>query len=177
MRRLATPALVGAYLAAIVLANLLLALVGPAVAPANALVLVALDLVARDRLHAAWAGRGLWPRMLGLIAAGGLLSFALSWLTPAPPDVVARIAGWSCAAFVLAGAADAAIFQRLRGEGWLARSNASNAGAAVVDSLMFGLGVGLPWPVIALQALAKVAGGAAWAWALQPRQEARRGAA
>lgn len=167
--RLAVPALVAAYLAAIAVANLLLAVYGPPAAVINAFALVALDLVARDRLHAAWEGRGLWPRMLALIAAGGLLSYALSWLTPAPPDVVARIALASCAAFAAAGVADALAFQRLRRASWLARSNGSNVAGAVVDSAVFGALVGLPWIVVALQALAKVAGGALWAWALQPR--------
>jgi hypothetical protein len=170
--------LVAAYLAAIVGANLLLAVYGPPAAIANALLLVALDLVARDRLHAAWAGRRLWPRMLALIAGGGLLSYALSWLTPAPPDVVGRIALASCAAFSAAGLADAAVFQRLAGRGWLARSNGSNVAGATVDSLVFGALVGLPWFVVALQALAKAVGGALWAWLLRPRAalgEARRG--
>jgi uncharacterized PurR-regulated membrane protein YhhQ (DUF165 family) len=161
--------LITAYLAAIVTANLLLAVFGPPVAVLNALVLVALDLVARDRLHRAWAGRGLWPRMLLLIAAGGALSYALSWLTPAPPEVVARIALASCAAFSAAGLADALVYQRLRSHPWLTRANGSNVAGALVDSLVFGLLVGLPWPIIALQALAKVAGGAVWAWALRPR--------
>jgi uncharacterized PurR-regulated membrane protein YhhQ (DUF165 family) len=171
MRRLATPALICAYLAAIVAANLLLAAYGPPAAVLNALALIGSDLVARDRLHTAWEGRRLWPRMLALIAAGGALSYALSWLTPAPPQVVARIALASCAAFALAGVADALAFQGLRGRPWLTRANGSNVAGATVDSLAFGLGVGLPWPVIALQLLAKAAGGAAWAWALRPRGE------
>lgn len=172
-----TAPLIAAYLAAICAANLALAVWGPPAAIANAALLVALDLVARDRLHSAWEGRGLWGRMLLLIGAGGALSYLLSWLTPAPPALVGRIALASCAAFTLAGCADALAFQRLRGEGWLLRSNASNAGAALVDSAVFGALVGLPFPVIVLQAGAKVAGGALWAWALRPREEARRLAA
>jgi uncharacterized PurR-regulated membrane protein YhhQ (DUF165 family) len=110
--------------------------------------------------------------MLALIGAGGLLSYVLSWLTPAPPDVVARIAVASCAAFAFAGLADALVFQRLRGHGWLTRANGSNAAGAVVDSLAFGLGAGLPWPAIVLQIVAKLAGGAVWAWLLRPRDRA-----
>jgi uncharacterized PurR-regulated membrane protein YhhQ (DUF165 family) len=169
MRRLTTPALVAGYLLAITTANLLLAAVGPAAAVFNALVLVAYDLTARDRLHTAWAGSKLWRNMLALIATGGLISYGLSWLLPASPERVAQIALASCAAFTLAGVADALVFQRLRGHPWLTRANGSNGVAAVVDSLVFGLGAGLPWAVIALQMLAKVAGGAVWAWVLRPR--------
>jgi len=164
-----TAPMIAAYLAAICAANLALAVYGPPAAVFNAICLVALDLVARDRLHTAWAGRRLWPRMLALIAAGGLISYGLSWLTPAPPELVARIALASCAAFSLAGVADALVFQRLRGRPWLTRANGSNGAGAVVDSLVFGLGVGLPWPAIALQIIAKTAGGAVWAWLLRPR--------
>ena len=62
--------LIGAYLAAIVAANLSVATFGPAVSVANAFVFIALDLSSRDRLHEAWTGRGLAWRMAALIASG-----------------------------------------------------------------------------------------------------------
>lgn len=162
--------LVALYLAAIVAANLALAAFGPAVAILNALVLVAFDLATRDRLHRAWEGRLLWLRMLALIAAGGVLSWALAaTLTAAPADVVARIATWSPLAFVAAGAADALVFHLAARWSWMARANASNVAGAVVDSLVFGLGVGLPAGVIVAQIVVKVIGGVFWSSVLRPR--------
>lgn len=164
--------LIALYLAAIALANLSIAAFGPAAAVYNALIFVAFDLATRDRLHAAWEGRRLWPRMLALIAAGGALSAALAGLLgAAPPDVVARIAGASCLAFMAAGLSDAAVFQAARRWPWLARSNASNVAGALADSLVFGLLLGFPPAVVALQVGAKVAGGAVWSLILEPRQQ------
>lgn len=160
-----THAVVAAYLAAVVAANLLVTWLGPAVAVVNAFVLIALDLSARDRLHTAWAGRGLWPRMLGLIAAGGALSLLLGGS--------GRVALASCAAFVAAGAADAAAFHAARRLDWLRRANLSNLAGAAVDSLLFPLlafGLPLLWPVVAGQLAAKVLGGALWAYLLRPRR-------
>jgi hypothetical protein len=65
------------YLLAIVAANLLVSHFGPGVTVINAFVFVGLDLSTRDRLHEQWQGRFLWARMLGLIAAGGLLALLL----------------------------------------------------------------------------------------------------
>ncbi len=119
MRRLTTVhAMVAAYLAAITLANLLISWLGPAVAVVNAFVFIGLDFTARDALHEAWAGRGLWPRMLGLIAAGGLVSYALG----GDP----RISAASCVAFVMAGAADAATYAALAERRYMLRVNGSN---------------------------------------------------
>ncbi len=163
-RSLTVPALVLAYLAAIVAANLLAATYGPAVAVVNAFALIALDLTARDRLHEAWAGRGLWPRMLALIAAGGALSYALN--VAAGPIALA-----SCAAFAAAGLADALTYHAARRRPWLQRANLSNFAGAALDSGVFVLLAFGPaaWPLIPLQLAAKVAGGALWAWLLRPR--------
>jgi len=163
MRRL--NALIAVYLAAICAANLLVTWLGPAVAVANAFFFIGLDLVARDRLHELWAGRGLWPRMLALIVAGGALSLLLGGS--------GRVALASCAAFVGAGAADALAFHGLRGRPWLARANGSNVAGAAVDSLLFpALAFGLPllWPVVAGQLVAKLAGGLVWSLALARRR-------
>lgn len=158
MRRLTTVhVLVAAYLAAITLANLLISWLGPAVAIVNAFVFIGLDLTARDALHEAWAGRGLWPRMLGLIAAGGLVSYALG----GDP----RISAASCVAFVLAGAADAATYVALGGHRHLLRVNGSNLAGAAVDSLAFPLlAFGWPplWAVVVGQLAAKALGGFIW---------------
>lgn len=147
------------YVAAICIANLTVAAFGPAVTPINAFLLIGLDLALRDRLHDVWAGRGLWPRMLGMIAAAGVLSWVLN-------PAAGRVALASLVAFVVAGGVDAAVYHALRARPFLQRSNASNAAGALADSLLFptlAFGALLPG-IIALQFAAKLAGGATWAW-------------
>jgi hypothetical protein len=166
-RRLTTPALVAVYLAAITLANLLVSWLGPAVAPVNAFLLIGLDLTTRDALHDAWRGKHLWPRMLALITAGGLLSLLLGG--------AAQIALASCAAFILAGCADAAAYAALGDRARLVRVNGSNVAGAAVDSLAFPLlafGLPLLWGVVVAQLVAKVAGGLVWSLILAPRRPA-----
>ncbi len=53
--------LILAYLVAIVLANMSIALFGSSMVIVNAFMLIGLDLVARDSLHDAWRGPGKWP--------------------------------------------------------------------------------------------------------------------
>ena len=65
------------YLAAIVAANVTVALWGPAVSVLNAFLFIGLDLSCRDVLHERWAAgsrASLWGKMALLIGAGGLLS-------------------------------------------------------------------------------------------------------
>jgi len=166
-------ALVGMYLAAIVLANLTVAWFGPSVVVVNALVLIALDLTARDRLHELWHGRHLARNMALLIATGSILSAALDWRA-------LPVAAASFCAFALSGIADTLVYARLERRGWYAKVNGSNVISAAVDSVVFlsilaALG-GLPWalvPILALgQWLAKTVGGAAWSWLLRPRARA-----
>lgn len=171
VQRLGQWPVVAAYLAAIVLANLTVALAPPtwrgSVVLVNAFLLVALDLVARDRLHDAWQGRGLLWRMGGLILAGSILSYALN--ASALPIAVA-----SCAAFASAAVADGLVYAALRRRPWHVRVNGSNLVSALVDSAVFlsllALAGLLPWaavaPLIAGQWLAKTAGGALWSLAL-----------
>jgi queuosine precursor transporter len=153
--------LVAVYLAAIVLANLLVSHYGPAASVLNAFLLIGLDLSARDRLHEQWRGRLLWPRMFTLIAVGGLLSLLLGG--------AGSIALASCLTFMLAGITDAATYHALRRLPWLPRANGSNLIAAAIDSLCFPLlafGWPLLWSVVLGQFLAKLAGGALWSMLL-----------
>lgn len=155
---------VAVYFAAIVCANLLVAALGPWVSPINSFLLIGLDLALRDRFHDVWQGRGLWPRMLALIAGAGLVSYLLN-------PAAAHIAIASVTAFCVAGLVDALIYHRLRHLPFFQRSNASNVGGAAADSLIFptlAFGVLMP-AVILLQFAAKVAGGALWTWALGNR--------
>lgn len=155
------------YLGAIVAANLVIAWLGKWVSVVNAMLFIGLDLVARDRLHEAWHGRGLVWKMGALIAAGSVLSWVLN-------RNAGMIAVASFVAFALAAVTDALVYAaaRRRGWSWLRRSNGSNIASAAVDSLVF------PWiafggfqPLVTvLQFVAKVIGGAAWAWVLRGRQ-------
>ena len=165
-RRRTSSLLVALYLAAIVAANLLVAAFGPTVTIWGAFLFIGLDITARDSLHQAWQGRGLWPKMAALIAGGGLLSYLLN--RDAGPIALA-----SLAAFAASGATDALIYHRLRRRAWWVRVNGSNVASAAVDSLVFPtLAFGALLPLIVLgQFLAKVAGGALWSFVLRPFQE------
>lgn len=145
------------YAIAMTLANLSVATFGPAISPVNAFVLIGLDLTMRDILHTrlkAW-------QMGMLIATTGLLTYALN-------PAAGMIAVASSCAFSAAALVDWATFSRLRGS-WLFRANGSNIAGAAVDSLIFptlAFGVLMPH-IVLLQFLAKVAGGALWAFALK----------
>ena len=153
-----TNLLVALYLAAIVLANVLVSRFGAPAAVVNAFLFIGLDLSTRDCLHAQWHGRGLWPRMLLLISTGGLLSLLLGG--------AARIALASCLAFILAGIADTVTYHTLRRQPWLWRVHGSNLAGATVDSLCFPIlafGWPLLWGVVLGQLIAKIAGSTLWA--------------
>lgn len=143
------------YLVAIVAANLSVATFGPIAVTPNSFVFIALDLVARDRLHDRWSGRQLPLRMAVLIAIGSMLSWLLN--RNAGPIALASFCAFACAA-----ALDTAIYALLRAHPWLVRSNTSNAGAAVADSIVFLSLAGLPLFLAPVQIAAKVAGGLIW---------------
>jgi len=148
-------AVVGFYLAAAVAANGLVAIFGPWVLPLTGVVLIPFDMTARDVLHERWRGPWLWPRMIGLVAAGSALSMV------AAPAAVCVASG---AAFLVAGVVDAVTYRLLEGRPKLVRMNGSNAAASVADSVVF-LTVafgGVLVPVVAFQVAAKVCGGFVW---------------
>lgn len=149
------------YLAAIVLANLTVAALGPSMTIVNAFLFIGLDLTARDRLHDAWHGRGLLPKMAALIAAGSLLSWLLN-------RNAGKIALASFVAFAAAATVDALVYHLLgRYPRWM-RVNGSNVLSAAVDSLVFptlAFGAFL-WPIVLGQFLAKVLGGFVWSLVL-----------
>jgi len=126
------------------------------VSPINAFVLIGLDLALRDWLHMrmqAW-------QMGALIACAGLLTYALN-------PAAGMIAVASAVAFTAAAVVDWSVFVRLPGS-WLRRANGSNVAGAAVDSLIFptiAFGALMPG-IVAAQFVAKVVGGAMWAWAL-----------
>lgn len=145
------------YIATLVGANLAVAWLGPAAMPIIAFLLIGLDLTLRDRLHDRWHGRYLWPRMLSLIVAAGVVSYLLN-------PVSGPIAVASVVAFSLASLADAGTYHLLAGRSWSIRANGSNVAGATVDSLVFpvmAFGAALPSIVLA-QLAAKVLGGMVW---------------
>lgn len=157
------------YAAAMVSANLSVATFGPWISPLNAFLLIGLDLTLRDRLHDAWRGRRLWPRMLALILVSAVVSWALN-------PAAGRIAAASFAAFVVAGLVDALVYHRLqrsvRWGGYLQRVNGSNIAGAAADSLLFPtLAFGSFMPsIVLLQFAAKLGGGFLWSLLLRPRR-------
>lgn len=129
----------------------------------NALVFIAFDLSARDRLHDAWSKKGLVWKMTLLIGAGSLLSWFLN-------REAGQIAFASFVAFAASGIVDALVYGVLHHLGWKRRErmNGSNVVSAAADSLVFptlAFG-GLNWVLTIGQFLAKVGGGAFWTWYL-----------
>lgn len=148
---------IGIYALAMTMANLSVYTWGPWVSPINAFLFIGLDLALRDWLHTRLK---LW-QMVALIGASGSLTWALN-------PAASHFAIASAVAFTTAAVVDWAVFLRLPGS-WLRRANGSNVAGAAVDSLVFptlAFGVLLPH-IIALQFIAKVTGGAIWAWLIQ----------
>jgi uncharacterized PurR-regulated membrane protein YhhQ (DUF165 family) len=147
---------IAAYAVAMILANLSVAAFGPSITPINALVLIGLDLALRDWLHVRFK---VW-QMGSLIAFTGALTFIFN-------PAAGQIAIASACAFTAAALVDWSTFAKLRGS-WLFRANGSNVAGAAVDSLLFptiAFGALMPH-IVAMQFVAKVAGGAVWAWLL-----------
>ncbi len=148
------------YVAAMLLANLLVSKFGPAISPVLAFFLIGFDLSMRDWLHVRLSAF----QMIGLIGIAGSLTYILN---PAA-DMIAVA---SAIAFTSAALVDWATFAKLRGT-WLFRANGSNVAGAAVDSLIFPtLAFGALMPhIVALQFIAKVAGGFVWSLALSRLQ-------
>ena len=153
--------LVVIYLAAIVLANLLLLWFGPVASIYNAFILIGLDLSLRDKLHDHWDGENLWVKMLALICGGSAINVALNW--DALPIAIA-----SSVAFLASGIGDAVVYSRLRKFRFLVRANGSNVAGSALDSVIFptmAFGVFMP-EIILGQFLAKIGGGAIWSFVI-----------
>lgn len=147
---------IAVYAFAMTFANLSVAAFGPWASPINAFVLIGLDLALRDWLHVRLK---IW-QMSALIFSTGVLTFAFN-------SSAGQIAIASAVAFTAAALVDWGAFVRLRGS-WMFRANGSNVAGAAVDSLIFptiAFGVLMPH-IVAMQFVAKIAGGALWAWLL-----------
>lgn len=145
------------YAMAMTLANLSVAAFGPAISPVNSFFLIGLDLALRDLLHTKLNQK----QMFGLILVTGALTYVLN-----PKAGVIAVA--SACAFTFAALTDWAVFSKARGS-WFKRSNTSNVAGAAVDSFVFptmAFGTLMPH-IVAMQFVAKVAGGAFWAYVIQ----------
>jgi uncharacterized PurR-regulated membrane protein YhhQ (DUF165 family) len=151
----------GIYIAALVVANLLVAWLGPWFSPINAFVLIGLDLSLRDKLHEQWQNDRLILKMGGLIVAASVISYLLN-------PAASAIALASLVAFALAMIADTIVYQFLRKKSWMIRSNGSNVAGAAVDSITFSTIAfgGLMPEIVALQFIAKLFGGGIWSFLL-----------
>lgn len=152
------------YVAAMLLANLLVSEFGPTISPMLAFFLIGFDLSMRDWLQVrlkAW-------QMGVLIGVAGTLTYVLN-------PAAGLIAIASSVAFTAAALIDWATFTRLKGS-WLFRSNGSNVAGAAVDSLIFPtIAFGMLMPsIIAMQFVAKVAGGSIWAFLLSRNKHSIR---
>ncbi len=145
-----------AYAVSMTVANLLVVQFGPAITPINAFFLIGLDLTLRDWLHVR-----VRPWQMGaLILFAGLLTWLLN---PAAQNIAVA----SAVAFLVSGLVDWLVFSKSSGS-WQARSFKSNIAGAAVDSLIFPtLAFGALMPaIVAMQFVAKVLGGAVWAFLL-----------
>lgn len=152
----------GIYIAALVVANLLVAWFGPWFSAINAFVLIGLDLSLRDKLHEQWQNDKLILKMGGLIAIASVISYLLN-------PAAGAIALASFVAFALAMIADTIAYYFLRKKSWMIRSNGSNVAGAAVDSIAFptiAFG-GLMPEIVALQFIAKLMGGGVWSYLLK----------
>lgn len=166
--------LVGAWLAAIVVANLLTSH-DPRFAIINGFALIGFDLTARDRLDDEFR-RHRALKMTALIAAGSLISYAINADTRA-------IALASASAFALALVVDWGVYSRMRSWPWLDRAFWSSVPSSIVDSIAFPAFAalyGFPglWDAFIVGGLivAKIGGAFVWAYIIDLARR-RRGLA
>lgn len=143
------------FVLSIVLANFTVAIFGPWFSPVNAFLLIGLDLSLRDKLHDQWNGS---PLKIGLlIVVSGVVSYLIN-----PATGMIGIA--SVSAFCLSMLADALVYEKLKNNKWIIKSNGSNIAGAGVDSIVFptiAFG-GLIWQIVLMQFVGKVIGGLIW---------------
>lgn len=121
--------LILSYLAAIVIANLMVAAIGPEALIVTGLILIPFDMISRDQLQEIWSGRGLKIRMFALILLGGIISYLLN-------RGAASIAIASCATFIVAGLADYVVYSYIKKSRFI-KMVGSNVVSTTIDSLMF----------------------------------------
>jgi hypothetical protein len=146
------------YVVVIVGANLLISHFGAWLTPYVAFIAIGFDFTIRDYIHDGLTkNRKLW--MAVLITVAGLLTYVVNvealW-----------IAVGSSTAFIVANAADFAVYEYLINRSYLTKSNASNLVSTAVDSLLFiSIAFGLTWELAGIatfQFAMKVTGGFFW---------------
>jgi hypothetical protein len=115
-----------------VCANLAISTYGAAMLPVTAFLLIPFDMTARNVLHELWRRDWLIAKMGFLIFAGASLSYFLG-------GADASVCVASFVAFLAAGGTDSIIYQLLFDRPAMVKMNTSNAGAAIVDSIVFPL--------------------------------------
>lgn len=163
MQAIKTNHLIGAYLLAIVVANLSVAHFGQIALVFTGLVLIPFDFVTRDLLHDRWKFRDLYKRIGLLILSGAIITTILNAdaINVAFASVVAFSAGTLCNTF---------LYSKMYHLDRVLRMTRSNAVTSVIDSTVFPL---LAFGFIDIritiaQILFKTAG--AYAWALVVRR-------
>lgn len=145
------------FIFSLVVANLLVAWLGPWFSIINAFFLIGLDLSIRDKLHESWKNNNLILKMGGLILFSSLISYLVNPAT-------GMIAIASFCAFALSMIADTLVYHLLNSKSWFVKTNGSNVAGAAVDSLVFptiAFG-GLMLEIVLMQFFAKVIGGLFW---------------
>lgn len=146
--------LVICYIAAAVSANLAVWAFGQPALVVTAVVLIPLDFLSRDILHARWERRSLFCRMSALVLGGSLVT----WLANPAAEAVAIA---SAVSFGLNSTANASCYAAMAGRSRYMRMNSSNSAAAAVDSIAFPLlafGV-CDYRLSLMQTVLKVCGG------------------
>lgn len=153
------------YILAIVSANLSITIFGPWISPINSFFFIGLDLTLRDKIHE--KNRNNVKVVIILIIVAGIISYILN-----PSS--GRIAVASVISFIIAGFVDTVIYQNYIKKKWMIKSNASNAGGALTDSVLFptiAFGSFMPM-IILLQFTAKVLGGFVWSLIIKGKVKA-----
>lgn len=153
-----TPAIVTAYLCAIVVSNIIVARWGQPALVVTAFVLIPFDFVARDILHGRWRDDKLWIRIGGLVVIGGAITVALNL-------EALRVASASVAAFGLGVVVNTLLYSLLWPIPRFKRMVATNSVVSAIDSVVFPLlAFGSVSIMLSLaQCLSKAVGAVVWA--------------
>jgi len=120
------------------------------------MIFIGFDLTCRDYIHETWEGENLWPKMLGLIGFGSILTAIVNinalWIA------VASFVG-----FLSAGIVDTFVYGMLIDRSWKVKVNGSNVFGSASDSFFFiSIAFGFMPLLIFLQFAVKAFGGLAW---------------